>query len=101
MQTAAKWRMWKRVFLMSLIAAVAVQAGSAHSILFIQAPISGNFAALLAGSGINNPADSFGRGGDVTVRYPDGMIKNLARAVGRGVWGTPFAHGLAVRQPSV
>jgi hypothetical protein len=91
------------VFLFSFFAAMALHAGPTNSILFVtQVPIPGDFTSI--GSTFGNhkaTLESCGRGGDLYVRYPDGLIKNLTRAPGYGTWGSQLTNGIAVRQPCV
>ena len=42
-----------------------------------------------------------GRGGDLMIRYPSGVISNLTRAAGFGVNGSQDGVGIAVRDPFV
>ena len=88
------------MFLMSL--ASSQQAGLTDSILFVtDAPITGDFTRIASTFGNKKATpDSYGHGGDLHVRYPDGTIKNLTRSGGYGVWGSQFTNGRAVRQPS-
>ena len=78
-------------------------AGPVNPILFVtQIPIPADFTTI--GSVFGNQQatiDSCGRGGDLYVRYPDGMLKNLTRAAGYGKWGSQSTNGIAVRQPCV
>ena len=91
------------VFLLSLLAAVSLQAGPTNAILFVtQVPIEGDFTSIGSTFGNQQPTlASCGRGGDLCVRYTDGTIKNLTRAAGYGKWGDQSTNGIAVRQPSM
>src|ERR1043166_618733 len=42
-----------------------------------------------------------GRGGDLWIRYPNGVLKNLTRAAGFGVDGPQHGAGIGVRDPHV
>lgn len=41
------------------------------------------------------------RGGDLMIRYPDGVLRNLTREAGFGVDGLQGANAIAVREPAV
>lgn len=41
------------------------------------------------------------RGGDLMIRYPDGMLRNLTKEAGLGMEGLQGANAIAVREPSV
>ena len=41
------------------------------------------------------------RGGDLMIRYPDGVLRNLTREAGFGVDGLQGANAIAVREPTV
>jgi hypothetical protein len=78
-------------------------AGPTNSILFVtQVPVPEDFATI--GSVFGNQQatpESCGRGGDLYIRYPDGIVKNLTRAAGFGTYGAQQTNGIAVRQPCV
>jgi hypothetical protein len=95
--------MKKVFFILSLAAAVSLQASPTNSILFVtQVPIAGDFTSIASTFGNQQATpDSCGRGGDLYIRYTDGSIKNLTRAAGFGRWGSQATNGIAVRQPSV
>ena len=42
-----------------------------------------------------------GRGGDLYILYPDGILKNLTSLAGYGTTGLQDANGIAVREPCV
>jgi hypothetical protein len=88
------------MLLMSL--ASSPQAGLTDSILFVtRARITGDFTRIASTFGNKKATPgSYGHGGDLYVRYPDGAIKNLTRAGGYGVWGSQATNGKAVRQSS-
>lgn len=74
-----------------------------HPILFVtQVPVPGDFTSIGALFG-NHRGDlnSVARGGDLYIRYPDGVLKNLTRAAGFGKAGAQGGSGIAVRQPCV
>ena len=74
-----------------------------HPILFVtQVPIPDDFTTVNAVFG-NHRADmqSAGRGGDLWIRYPDGVLKNLTTAAGYGMEGLQGANAIAVRDPSI
>ena len=88
---------------LSALLAASALAGPTNAILFVtQIPIPADFTTI--GSVFGNhqaTLDSCGRGGDLYVRYPDGVLKNLTRAAGFGKWGAQGTNGIAVRQPCV
>src|SRR5262249_57188201 len=95
--------MIRTICLLLVGSALGAFAGPTNAILFVtQVPIPGDFTSI--GSTFGNQRatlDSCGRGGDLYVRYPDGLIKNLTRAAGYGKWGAQSTNGIAVRQPCV
>lgn len=77
--------------------------GLVNPILFVtQMPIPYDFATI--GSVFaNHGADlqEAGRGGDLTILYPDGTRRNLTQQAGYGTTGFQGANAIAVRNPSV
>lgn len=75
-----------------------------NPILFVtQFPIPGDFMTIGSVFG-NHFADTerVGRGGDLYIRYPDGMLRNLTQEAGFGVAsGFQGANSIAVRDPAV
>ncbi len=74
-----------------------------HPILFVtQVPIPADFATV--GSVFANHLGDMGRvgrGGDLWILYPNGVLKNLTQAAGYGVSGFQGEQSIAVREPSV
>jgi Hydrazine synthase alpha subunit middle domain/Dockerin type I domain len=94
--------------LLLLSAALARAAGAdtliPNPVLFVtQVPIPGDFTAATSVFGNHQPdLQSTGRGGDLYIRYPDGILKNLTQLAGYGVAsGFQGATSIAVREPSV
>lgn len=77
--------------------------GPTNAILFVtQVPVPADFTTIGSTFGNHQPSlDSCGRGGDLYIRYPSGMLKNLTRAAGFGQWGAQTTNAIAVRQPCV
>jgi hypothetical protein len=77
--------------------------GLPNPILFVtQVPIPGDFTTI--GSTFGNHQSGMqevGRGGDLWILYPNGILKNLTEAAGYGVSGFQDDDSIAVRQPSV
>ena len=78
-------------------------AGPTNAILFVtQVPVPADFTTIGSTFGNHQASlDSCGRGGDLYIRYPSGVVKNLTRAAGFGQWGSQNTNGIAVRQPCV
>jgi hypothetical protein len=75
----------------------------ANPILFVtQVPIPGDFTTVASTFGNHRgQIDSAPRGGDLWIRYPDGVVKSLTRAAGYGNEGMQGDKAIAVREPSV
>jgi hypothetical protein len=90
----------------SIVRPTASVAALSNPILFVtQMPIAADFATIGAVFA-NHKADmqSVGRGGDLWIRYPDGMLKNLTATAGYGSsdpTGFQGANAIAVRDPAV
>ena len=79
------------------------QIDTAYPILFVtQIPIAADFTTITSTFGNHIPSmQDAGRGGDLWIRYPDGMLKNLTAAAGYGRKGRQNRSAIAVRDPSV
>ncbi|TFW32692.1 hypothetical protein [Massilia horti] len=77
--------------------------GARYPILFVtQVPVmSDHEARLSAFANHLTGIDKVPRGGDLMLRYPDGMLRNLTREAGFGCAGEQGAQAIAVREPSV
>ncbi len=95
--------MRKFVLLLSLGVVLSLHAGPTNSILFVtQVQVPADFTTIGSTFGNQKPdLESCARGGDLCIRYPNGMITNLTRAAGFGQWGDQATNGIAVRQPSM
>jgi hypothetical protein len=75
----------------------------ANPILFVtQVPALNDFTSR--GSTFGNHGASLAavpRGGDLMLRYPDGLLRNLTREAGFGMDGMQGANAIAVREPTV
>ncbi|MFO1417833.1 MAG: hypothetical protein U1E83_04120 [Methylotetracoccus sp.] len=92
-----------RSLLLGLIASRAFGIELTNPIVFVtQMPIPQDFATVNSSFG-NHDASLYaaGRGGDLWIRYPDGVLKNLTQAAGYGQIGMQGAKAIAVRDPSV
>lgn len=82
-----------------------VEAGSGinNPIIFVtQFPIAADFATI--GSTFANHSGniaSVGRGGDLYIRYPNGILRNLTQEAGYGNTGFQGNNAIAVRDPHV
>ncbi len=100
---------WRLPFLpLALLALLALaQAAAAapvrYPILFAaQVPPQHDRATRLSAFANHLPAiDAAPRGGDLMLRYPDGVLRNLTREAGFGSEGEQGNKGIAVREPSV
>lgn len=73
-------------------------------ILFVtQVPVKADFATIASTFGNHKPDVGVAhRGGDLWIRFPDGVLKNLTRTAGLGVDGLQQGdNAIAVRDPSV
>lgn len=73
------------------------------TIMFVtQVPAKIDFAGRLSTFG-NHRADEdvAPRGGDLMIRYPDGVLRHLTREAGFGMDGFQGANSIAVREPTV
>jgi hypothetical protein len=86
-----------------LLAAAVAAVQLRNPILFVtQVPVPGDFTSVASTFGNHVPtAEAAPRGGDLWIRYPDGVLKNLTRAAGFGGSGMQGAAAIAVREPSV
>lgn len=93
-----------------VVAAASVYVTSAQQgplpttpILFVtQVPTPADFATIGAVFANHKGAVTDApRGGDLWIRYPDGVLKNLTAAAGYGTTGLQGAGAIAVREPSV
>ncbi len=75
----------------------------AGTIMFVtQVPTMNDFASRASTFGNHRASmDSVVRGGDLMVRYPDGVMRNLTREAGFGMDGMQLANAIAVREPTV
>jgi Hydrazine synthase alpha subunit middle domain len=74
-----------------------------NPILFVtQIPVGLEFASRVA-TFANHMASpkQVPRGGDLMIRYPDGVLRNLTKEAGFGQDGLQGANAIAVREPSV
>jgi hypothetical protein len=72
-------------------------------ILFVtQYPIAGDFASI-GSTFANHRADmqTSGRGGDLYIRYGNGVLRNLTAEAGFGMTGLQGANAISVRDPEV
>jgi hypothetical protein len=78
-------------------------AGPTNSILFVTQPVVPPDFTTIGSVFGNHQAtpSSCGRGGDLYIRYPDSLVKNLTRAAGFGAYGSQNTNGIVVRQPSI
>jgi hypothetical protein len=87
------------------VSAMAKAASPQNPILFVtQVPVSGGdpFGSRLSTFANHIPdLGSVPRGGDLMIRYPDGVLRNLTREAGFGVDGLQGANAIAVREPTV
>ena len=86
-------------------AAPRVAKAISNPILFVtQVPTAGGdpFASRLSSFANHMPGmGSALRGGDLMIRYPDGVLRNLTREAGFGMDGLQGANAIAVREPTV
>lgn len=77
--------------------------GLPNPLMFVtQVQMPGDFTNI--GSTFGNQQggmQSVGRGGDLFILYPDGVLRNLTQAAGYGNAGFQGAQSIAVRNPSV
>lgn len=88
----------------SLLFAAALAAVQIRNpILFVtQVPVPGDFTSVASTFGNQIPTvQQAPRGGDLWIRYPDGVTKNLTRAAGFGGSGMQGPASIAVREPTV
>ena len=88
----------------SATTAVAVAVAVANPILFVtQVPTASAAFASRTSTFANHLAsvDSAPRGGDLMIRYPDDMLRNLTGEAGYGQAGFQGATAIAVREPHV
>ncbi len=80
-----------------------VAGPEAGTIMFVtQVPHLSDFAARASTFGNHRASmDSVPRGGDLMIRYPDGVTRNLTREAGFGMDGMQLANAIAVREPTV
>ena len=73
------------------------------TIMFVtQVPTMNDFASRASTFGNHRASmDSVVRGGDLMIRYPDGVVRNLTREAGFGMDGMQLANAIAVREPTV
>ena len=73
------------------------------TIMFVaQVPTMNDFASRAATFGNHRASmDSVVRGGDLMIRYADGVLRNLTREAGFGMDGMQLANAIAVREPTV
>ena len=74
-----------------------------YPILFVtQVPVPADYTTTLAtfGNHLADPARA-GRGGDLWIRYPSGVLRNLTEAAGWGESGLQGPDSIAVRDPCV
>ena len=79
-------------------------AGAPTPIMFVaQVPTNGDeFATRLSTFANHMQAiSSTPRGGDLMLRYPDGVLRNLTKEAGFGMEGFQGANAIAVREPTV
>lgn len=78
-------------------------AGPTNAILFVtQMPVPADFTAIGSVFGNHRAGmEDTGRGGDLYIRYPDGVLRNLTREAGYGKTGLQSTNGIAVREPSM
>ncbi|HEY5973086.1 MAG TPA: hypothetical protein VIT22_14200 [Pseudoxanthomonas sp.] len=84
--------------------ASAAAAPIQNPILFVtQVPTPGDlFASRMSTFANHRPnMKSVPRGGDLMIRYPDGVLRNLTREAGYGMEGEQGATAIAVREPTV
>jgi hypothetical protein len=78
-------------------------ARASYPILFVtQVPIKGDVNARLSAfaNHLTSP-DKVPRGGDLMLRYPDGVLRNLTKEAQLGMTGLQGRDAIAVREPSV
>ena len=71
-----------------------------NPILFVtQVPVANDYTAIASVFGNHRGSlSSAGRGGDLWIRYPDGVLKNLTQAAGYGVAsGIEITGAISVR----
>lgn len=105
----ARMRSLCRMFVANLLGlsacsfATAAPVATQYPILFVtQFPISTDFATI--GSVFANHRASMvsaARGGDLYIRYPTGVLRNLTAEAGYGDIGQQGANAIAVRDPAV
>jgi len=95
----------KRVFCLAALCAstlVCAQAPTVPVMFVTQFPISRDFATI--GSVFANHLTSMqaaGRGADLSIRYPDGTLKNLTASAGFGSATFQGANAISVRDPAL
>lgn len=89
----------------AMAAATAKSTTVQNPILFVtQVPVAAGdpFASRLSTFANHLPdLGAVPRGGDLMIRYPDGVLRNLTREAGFGVDGLQGANAIAVREPTV
>jgi hypothetical protein len=97
---AATLRFSFRAFLLVLLFATQATAAVLPPILFVtQPPFGSDFVTVNAVFGNHDPStDLTPRGGDLYIRYSDGVLRNLTREAG---FGLTAGREIAVREPSV
>ncbi len=94
----------KLFFILALtIAGSLTQAAINNPVLFVtQVPLPQDFCTMNATfCNHRGRIDVTGRGGDLWIRYPDGVLKNLTAAAGYGQTGLQGAKAIQVRDPAV
>lgn len=67
-----------------------------------QVPMLVDFAGRLSTFGNHRPGEDIApRGGDLMIRYPDGLLRFLTKEAGYGMDGFQGASSIAVRDPAV
>lgn len=81
---------------------VTAPSPTANPILFLtQIPFDGFATISMPFANHDGGVDSVPRGGDLWIRYPDGILRNLTQEAGFGMTGLQGANSIAVREPSV
>ena len=74
-----------------------------YPVMFVtQVPVRNGYTTVAATFGNHRPdVDAAPRGGDLWIRYPNGVLKNLTKAFGLGQDGLQGDQAIAVRDPSI
>lgn len=96
--------LWRAGLLAAGLAPLSAQTVTTpYPILFVtQVPVPEDFITIGATFGNHRGTiDSVARGGDLWIRYPGGMLRNLTQLAGFGNAGFQGANSIAVRDPCV